>query len=191
MDALLFEGETSEKIDYSETDLSNHEFLKCHFIACHFSKCDLSNIDFIDCTFTSCDLSLVNLDNATLDNISFSKCKLVGINFGAVNTLLFSVNFNLSHLDYSFFSNVKMKKTKFIDCTLKEVEFNHTDLTLATFKNCDLIGSTFVNTTLEKADFRTSKNISFDPDFNKMKKAKFSNQELAGLLTKYNLDIEY
>jgi len=84
-----------------------------------------------------------------------------------------------------------MKKTNFIDCSLKEVDFAETDLTMAAFTNCDLSGASFMRTILEKADFRTAKNYALDPEINKIKKAKFSYLELAGLLAKYDIDIEF
>jgi uncharacterized protein YjbI with pentapeptide repeats len=83
-----------------------------------------------------------------------------------------------------------MKKASFVDCSLKEVDFAEVDLSMATFSNCDLLNASFMRTILEKADFRTARNYSFDPELNKIKKAKFSHPGVAGLLTKYNIDIE-
>ncbi len=71
-----------------------------------------------------------------------------------------------------------------------EVDFTEADLSSAVFDNCDLTRSIFENTILEKADFRTSRNYSFDPDLNKIKKAKFSYPGILGLLGKYDIEIE-
>jgi fluoroquinolone resistance protein len=84
-----------------------------------------------------------------------------------------------------------MKKTNFIDCSIKEVDFVETDLSMAIFKNCDLLDTTFMRTILEKTDFRTAKNYSFDPEMNRIKKAKFSHLDITGLLSKYDIDIEF
>jgi hypothetical protein len=43
---------------------------------------------------------------------------------------------------------------------------------------------------LEKADFRTSYNYSINPEVNRIKKAKFSTAGIAGLLCKYDIEIE-
>jgi hypothetical protein len=43
---------------------------------------------------------------------------------------------------------------------------------------------------LEKADIRTSHNYTIDPEKNKVKKAKFSIHGIAGLLDKYDIEIE-
>jgi uncharacterized protein YjbI with pentapeptide repeats len=64
------------------------------------------------------------------------------------------------------------------------------DLNSTVFDNCDLLGAVFQNTILEKADFRTAYNYSIDPDINRVKKAKFSASGIAGLLDKYDIEIE-
>lgn len=48
----------------------------------------------------------------------------------------------------------------------------------------------FKNTNLESVDFRTSFNYSIDPDLNRIKKAKFSLSGIAGLLNKFDIEIE-
>ena len=55
------------------------------------------------------------------------------------------------------------------------------------FDNCDLSMAVFENTNLEKADFTTSYNYDIDPEKNRMKKAKFLQNGLHGLLLKYDL----
>jgi uncharacterized protein YjbI with pentapeptide repeats len=75
-------------------------------------------------------------------------------------------------------------------CQLQEVDFSESDLNEGVFNDCDLTHATFERTNLEKADFRTASNFSIDPENNKLKKAKFSTDGLAGLLTKYQLQID-
>jgi uncharacterized protein YjbI with pentapeptide repeats len=83
-----------------------------------------------------------------------------------------------------------MKKTKFAQCEMHEVDFTQTDLNLAVFVDCDLMGSTFEQTNLEKADLRGAFNFSIDPELNKLKKAKVTQNCLAGFLHKYDLLID-
>ena len=52
------------------------------------------------------------------------------------------------------------------------------------------MGAKFENSILEKADLRTSRNYLIDPELNKIKKAKFSIHGIAGLLAKYDIEIE-
>jgi fluoroquinolone resistance protein len=49
--------------------------------------------------------------------------------------------------------------------------------------------SVFDRTNLEKADFRSAGNYSIDPTTNKIKKARFSLDGVAGLLDKYDIEI--
>ena len=191
MDTPLHEDKALENIDYSEKALAKSEFDNCEFTNCNFSKSDLSNSNFMDCYFKGCNFSLALLNNTGLKNIKFLNCKLAGIDFSVCNDFLFSAAFESCHLDYSSFFQKKMKKTSFVDCSLKEVDFTEVDLSMAVFKNCDLLDAAFVQTILEKADFRTAKNYSFDPELNKIKKAKFAYPGVTGLLTKYNIDIEF
>ncbi|MEG0851165.1 MAG: pentapeptide repeat-containing protein, partial [Flavobacterium sp.] len=93
-------------------------------------------------------------------------------------------------LDYSTFIYKKLKKTNFVDCSIKDVDFSNTDLSLSLFKNCDLANATFQDCILEKTDFRTSRNYAFDPSENKIKGTKVSHAALAGLLEKFDLAIE-
>ena len=85
---------------------------------------------------------------------------------------------------------MKLKKARFKNSNLSEVDFTEADLTNSLFDNCDLSGARFEKTILEKADLRTSRNYSIDPELNKIKKAKFSIQSIAGLLDKYDIEIE-
>lgn len=115
---------------------------------------------------------------------------MLGLNFGAASNFLFAVTFNNCILDFSTFFKKKMKKTKFDTCSMKEVDFEDADLAQSVFNNCDLLDASFVKTNLEKADLRTAYNYSIDPAANKIKKARFSAQGLAGLLAKYDIEIE-
>jgi uncharacterized protein YjbI with pentapeptide repeats len=85
---------------------------------------------------------------------------------------------------------LKLKKTRFKNSDLSEVDFTEADLTNSLFENCDLDGTRFERTILEKADLRSSRNYSIDPEINKIKKAKFSIHDIAGLLDKYDIEIE-
>ena len=83
-----------------------------------------------------------------------------------------------------------MKKTIFKDCSLHEADFVEADLSKSVFDNCDFAGTSFERTNLAGADFRTSFNYNFDPELNHIKNAKFSLTGIAGLLSKYNIQID-
>jgi uncharacterized protein YjbI with pentapeptide repeats len=121
--------------------------------------------------------------------VSFKNCKLLGILFHSCDDFLFSVNFNECVLDYSSFANKKMPKTSFLNSVLKEVSFIGTNLSNATFENCNLEGTIFNETQLTGVDFTSAFHYKIDPEFNPMKKAKFSTSGIVGLLDKYDIKI--
>ena len=80
-----------------------------------------------------------------------------------------------------------MKQTTFANCNLHESDFTQADFSNSLFENCDFLDATFFETILEKADFSTSYNYRIHPVENKIKKAKFSHNGLAGLLLNYDI----
>ena len=84
-----------------------------------------------------------------------------------------------------------IKKTTFKNSQLQEVDFTESELSYSVFDYCDLTRATFYNTNIEKADFRTSNNYSIDPENNQIKKARFSLPAAAGLLDKYDIEIDF
>jgi uncharacterized protein YjbI with pentapeptide repeats len=133
---------------------------------------------------------LATLYGTGIKNAKFIDCKMMGIDFSKCNAFLFSVSFENCHLDYCSFFQLKMKKTSFLNCSIRDVDFAETDLSMSLFNNCDLLNTSFMRSILEKTDFRTATNYSFDPEQNKIKKAKFSLPGVIGLLSKYPIDIE-
>jgi len=115
---------------------------------------------------------------------------MLGLHFDNCNEFLFTVEFDNCFLNLSSFYKRKLKKTNFYNSSLQEVDFTETDLTGSLFDNCDLNKAIFENAILKKADFRTSYNYSIDPEINQIKKAKFSMTGIAGLLNKYDIEIE-
>ena len=122
--------------------------------------------------------------------MKFKTCKLLGSHFDNCNTFLFAVGFEDCILNLSSFYKLNLKNTKFINCSLHEVDFTEANLSHSTFDNCDLRGATFDHSIIEKVDFRTSFNYIIDPENNRIKKARFSSSGIAGLLNKYNIEIE-
>ncbi len=187
MNIELHEDKIFDNTDFTQKTPARREFADCTFVNCNFSKADLSNDDFMDCHFKVCNLSMAVMDNTGLKNARFTGCKMVGIDFSKCNNFNFSALFEHCPLDYCSFFQKKMKKVSFIECSLKDTDFTETDLTAAVFTNCDLLNATFMHSIIEKADFTTAINYAFDPELNKIKKAKFSFPGIAGLLAKYDI----
>ena len=132
---------------------------------------------------------MVNLFKTSFNSILFLNSKLIGLHFEDCNQFTFDVRFENCNLNLSSFFKLKIKKTKFINSSLQDVEFNQTDLTSSQFENCNLLNSKFINSILENVDFKTSYNFSIDLEMNKVKGAKFSIQNIIGLLDKYDIEI--
>jgi uncharacterized protein YjbI with pentapeptide repeats len=115
---------------------------------------------------------------------------MLGLHFEDCNDIGLSFSFDGCQLNHSSFYKTKIKKTNFKNSQLQETDFAEADLTQSIFENCDLSQANFDRTILEKADFRTSHNYSIDPEINNIKKAKFSMMGIAGLLGKYDIEIE-
>jgi fluoroquinolone resistance protein len=94
------------------------------------------------------------------------------------------------NLQHASFYKLKLKHQQFNQCHLKETDFTAAQLIGSIFEGCDLAGAVFDGTNLEKADFATAVNYSIDPENNRIKKAKFSSSGLAGLLSKYDIEME-
>ncbi|MFT3793162.1 pentapeptide repeat-containing protein [Flavobacterium sp.] len=182
--------QTFEKTIFFGQKLSNREFDGCVFRHCDFSNTVFSECRFIDCTFIDCNLAMAKLPATALQTVAFEQCKLLGIRFDEALDFLFGVHFTDCILDYSWFSRKKMQKTTFANTSLKGVNFEGCDLTSATFDNCNLEDAVFHETILAGADLTTAYHFRIDPEFNPMKKAKFSVNGIPGLLDKYDIKIE-
>ncbi len=176
-----------ENVDYSGQELYDREFENCTFINCNFTNSKLVSNNLIDCVFKGCNFSMSQLVDTGLKGVSFNNCKLTGIDFSKCNQFSFAVDFENCILDYSIFYKQKLKKTSFRDCSIKQADIAECDLSEAMFVNCDLLQTNFDRNNLMKADFRTATNYAMSPNTNKLKKAKFSVNGLAGLLGEYDL----
>jgi uncharacterized protein YjbI with pentapeptide repeats len=175
--------------DYTQKPLDLAEYENCSFTDCNFSGTDLSDIFFVDCVFESCDLSNAKLNETAFRTVRFKHCKLLGLHFDDCNAFLLSLGFDTCVLNYSIFFKLKLKNTHFENCRLEEVDFTETDLSNAIFGQCDLQKAVFENTNLQGADLRTAYNFSIDPEQNRIKKAKFSAQNIVGLLDRYDITV--
>lgn len=186
---VLVQDQTITNKHFTSTQTAT-EYEACEFINCNFAMADFSNFRFVDCTFTDCDVSNARLTKTTLNDVKFTGCKLLGLHFHECSETLFTVSFRNCNLSFSSFYRRTMKKAVFEACLLHEADFTEANLTGSTFDGCDLNRSVFENTVLEKVDFSTAFNFVIDPERNRLKKARFSNASLAGLLAKYDLHID-
>ena len=176
--------------NYSLQEIMYLDFERCTFTNCDFTEADFLGVAFTDCIFISCNFIEAKINYVSLRDASFTGCNFTSVNFTMVDSLLFSVEFKDCILDYAKFYTLKLKGTLFANCSLTAADFMNSDLTDVVFDNCNLHKSVFSATIANKADFTTSYNFIIDPEKNKLKKAKFSQAGLKGLLEKYDLIIK-
>lgn len=190
MDELLYIDQEFSRVIRIDDTVNNREFDGCTFRNCDFAQTVFRECSFIDCTFHECNFSMAQMPGTSLKKAIFTNCKLLGIRFDACNDFLFEVAFTGCALDYAWFSGKKMSKTPFRDSSLRGVNFSGTDLSSAELTKCDLSDAVFDETKLDGADLTEAYGFRIDPDFNSLKKAKFSLDGLEGLLEKYQIIIK-
>jgi uncharacterized protein YjbI with pentapeptide repeats len=115
---------------------------------------------------------------------------MIGVKFNECDSFLLQFYFKECQLNFSSFYQLKVSNTQFVDCNLQEVDFTETVLINSVLDNCDLGSAIFENTNLEKSDFKTAFNFNINPEKNRLKGAKFSKENLYGLLSDYKIIIE-
>lgn len=166
------------------------EYENCIFKSCDFSETNFMNYKFIQCEFKECNLSMMRIPNTFIQSTHFFNCKMLGIRFSDCNPFGLSFSFKNCIMNHCDFYQTEIPKTLFKECQLHDVEFSNCDLRESIFKECDLNGSVFNQSILEKVDFRTAHNFTIQPNKNRIKKAKFSANNLRGLLDQFDLIIE-
>lgn len=174
----------------SQTALARGEYDGCRFQKCALANADLSGCQFSDCEFIDCDVSLAKLTKSAFRTVGFVRCKLLGLHWDDCNPFGLEVKFDGCVLDHSTFFQLNLKKTRFSHTRLHEVDFSGANLSEAVFAECELLNATFDQTDLTKADLRTARYYTIDPERNKVKRAMFSLQDVVGLLRKYDIQVE-
>lgn len=190
MSLALIESEIFQQRNFTEEALTLARYEDCQFINCQFNGVDLSKLSFSECTFSDCDLSMAKVNLTAFKMVAFQNCKILGVHFDHCHDFMLQFTFTDCLLDLSVFDGMNLKGQIFKACSLKEVSFVQTNLGEAQFEDCDLERAIFEYTLLEKADFRQAINYQIDPELNRLRGAKFSSAGLAGLLRKYDLEID-
>lgn len=176
--------------DYSSRPFPVGDYEQCTFTVCNFANADVASINFQDCTFTNCDWSMAQLKDTTFQTVVFNNCKLLGLHFEDCNPFLFAADFRSCQLNLASFYKMNLKDCTFDTCSLQEVDFVGTNLSGLLFNQCNFAGANFEQTNLEGADFRKASHFRINPELNRIQKAKFSIEDLPGLLEKYDLEID-
>jgi uncharacterized protein YjbI with pentapeptide repeats len=185
-----FDSEEYSKIDFRKSKIIKGEYDNCTFINCNFEGIHASNIQFVACEFVECNFSNTIVKDTAFKEVQFINCKMIGVKFNECDSFLLQFYFKECQLNFSSFYQLKVSNTQFVDCNLQEVDFTETVIMSSVFDNCDLGSAIFENTNLEKSDFKTAFNFNINPEKNRLKGAKFSKENLYGLLSDYKIIIE-
>lgn len=176
-------------------DLGTGGLQAAEYGRCTFDKLDLKNANltgkvFVECIFRDCDMSLAQVGRVSFRDVRFERCKLLGVRFDGCHAFLLSFKFNDCILDLASFHGLRLKGTVFSKCRMRETDLGNADFSKGSFAGCDLGAAVFDGTTLEGADFRGAQHYSIDPANNKIRKARFSVEGLAGLLDRTGIVID-
>jgi len=175
--------------NYQSNRLSKAEYEDCLFEGCNFSGGFLDNTNFLNCEFIDCNLSNVNVKYTVFKEVRFIRCKMMGLKFEDCNAIFLSFSLSHCNLSYASFHKVTLKNAYFVECIFDEADFTKADFTKTVFDQCNMKNVVFEGTNLESADMATSFNLKIDPERNRIKKARFSKDQLGGLLEKYDIVI--
>ena len=176
--------------DYTTQALARADYEACTFFRCQFQKGFLDNQHFVDCEFVECDLTNTNIAHTVWNNVCFKDCKLLGLQFDTSDSKLLAFTFHACNLTLASFYNMQIPRTSFAHSNLSQVDFTETDLSEADFSQCNLHQAVFSRSQLAKANFTAAAHFSIDPNENFLSKTRFSENNLHGLLKKYDIVVE-
>ena len=182
-------GQVFTREDFRFNPLESGEYEDCIFEHCNFYESKLRGISLINCQFIDCDLSLVKIENTAFREVEFIRCKMTGVNFESANDFGLRFSFKETNLSYAVFYKKDLRKTLFEHCMLHETDFTQANLAESDFTDSDLSGAIFDQTHLEKANFTAAAHFRIIPENNFLKKARFSQHQLSGLLLHTGIEI--
>ena len=187
-----FDEEQFSKLDQADLFADNATFEDCTFDTCLLQNVDFSGCKFINCQFTGCDLSNIKVVGTAFQEIYFSNCKMIGIQFDTINPLLFEVSFTQLHVRSNIFlcryGQILSLRQKSVPCSMQIL--TEAKLQDSVWIGSDLLNAAFDQTVLNEADFRHASNLKLNPNQNQIRRAKFSQDALPGLLTDFDIIIE-
>jgi uncharacterized protein YjbI with pentapeptide repeats len=131
----MIENQQFERIHLNDKTISAGTYENCTFLNCDFSNGNLYDFKFEDCEFFECNFSLAHLAGTAFRNVHFKDCKMLGLHFDDCAAFGLAFSFENCTLNHSSFYKLKIKQTKFLNCSLVAVDFTETDLTQSNLRN--------------------------------------------------------
>ena len=182
---------TFDRIRFTDPDVQGTSFSRCEFKECDFSALTLSNTRFEACRFVDCNLSNTVVDHTRFDGAVFEGCKLVGLNFGSSDPLVFELALRRCVLRYVNFSQLRWKNAVVADCEVLDSDFRGAKLTGGDFTRTRFRACRFHSADLTKADFSHAEGYDLDVRTETLKKAVFTLPEALNLLAPFDLDLRH
>lgn len=174
--------------------IEDAEYSECALRKCVFSNTALHNVKFINCVFEDCSLRNVTFRASSMLSAVFQDCSLMGLDWSTVRRhgarLSLMTKMRSCSVKYNTFIDMNMAKMDFHGSVLHDCYFQECVLKQADFRDCDLRNTIFLNCDLGKADFREARNYGINVMTNKVAKAKFSQPDVVGLLSGFDIIIE-
>ncbi|NGX38855.1 MAG: Pentapeptide repeat protein [Chlamydiae bacterium] len=178
---MEYEDETFTRENFPK-NLQGSSFLSVRFEGCDFSGLDLRKARFFQCAFSGCNWTTTKVQDVRLQEVHMVDSKCMGIDFTVVDPSFLQLSFEKSLLSGCNFSGLILKKSRFVECRVKECHFVETNLEESDFQKSTLTGTLFHHANLKKANFQEAKEYQINPLNNSLNKAKFSLPEAVGLL---------
>jgi fluoroquinolone resistance protein len=191
---LEFLNSYNEGLEFNDKQLKDEslidlEFHNCRFVKCNFTGTIFKKCRFEDCVFIECNFSLAKPSYSSFVDVDFKSCKAIGINW-AEAAMPISINFYSCTINSSSFFGLNMSQVVITDCSAKEVDFTEANLTRGNFNATNFLNSRFSKTNLTQSDFRNSTNYDINPEFNLLKKTRFSTPEAISLLAGFDIILD-
>lgn len=179
-----------ESKTFTDEDLYLTQFESCTFKNCQLRDLHFKDLVFEECEFYACDFSGTHLNQSAMRTVQFHECKLIGLNFENIKPFRLSMKFYACLMDYTTFYKLKLQASIFENCALKGADFTEANLTKANLSGSKLDEAVFQQSNLSQADFRNCTGYIINPIINQVRGAKFSKDEIHGLLVNFAIRIE-
>lgn len=190
MSRQTFEFLELDGIDFTQKTPEPGLYEACKFTNCHAGSSGFRGLVLSDCQWEGGSWVSVPVgDSLALRGVVFRHAEIRQCDFSRLNTLGLSIRFESCKLEHVHFNELNLAKLSMVNCRLRNCDFSGSNLKGADFSDSSLDQVIFSRCNLEKADFRTARDFVLNPGDNQMKGARFSSDNLAGLVQHWGLSL--
>ncbi len=182
LDEAAYADRTFTDLPFPGRTFRRQEFTGCTFERCRFAGCVFQECRFEACVFKDCDLGVIRVPNTALVDVRFEGCKMIGVDWTAVNARFLRIAFGKCVISDSTFARMDLHGIALAECVAHDCDFLGANLSGGVFRGTDFARSRFAQTDLSSADFCGATRYLIDPTMNRVKGATFSLPEAVSLL---------